>query len=126
MAYTPKTWVNSDPITASDLNRIETGIDNVDTLSTNLDTYIQAGITYQSAEIAAGSSAEYTVTLPNVMPDTNYIVMTGLQANNINARELSVWGYPVSTSQIKVGIANSSPALFPANRYTISYIVVPI
>ena len=30
MAYTPKTWVNSDPITASDLNRIETGVDDVD------------------------------------------------------------------------------------------------
>lgn len=54
MAYTPKTWVNSDPITASDLNRIETGVDSVDARVTTLES--DTGVTTSVGTGQAGWS----------------------------------------------------------------------
>lgn len=54
MAYTPKTWVNSNPITASDLNRIETGVANIDARLVPLET--ASGIVTDTVTAASGWS----------------------------------------------------------------------
>lgn len=43
MAYSPKTWNLSDPITPTDLNRIETGVDEVTALVETLPTWHEIG-----------------------------------------------------------------------------------
>ena len=43
MAYSPKAWAESDPITPTDLNRIETGVDDVtDDVDTHLAAHLEA------------------------------------------------------------------------------------
>ena len=87
MAYSPKTWALTDPITPTDLNRIETGIDA-------LDTRTQAGIATSPAT-TAGGTATITITFPNTFSSNPAV--TALPASS-TPQSCVVTLYSISTT----------------------------
>lgn len=85
MAFDPKTWANGSgggtPITAAELNRIETGIDDAHSAIADLPTPLQLGTT-------AGTALAGNTTIPAALPalsQANAETGTATTASSVSA-----------------------------------------